>query len=144
MKKDLGYTRYPQTVEGEESRPPYGGIGVGVSTYSNHVDDAMKAIECITTPENQGVNAELTGNMPASAAGYDDPTPARTSTRRTCSTLFQESLDAAAPRTVTPYWSDISGATPEHLAPAGERRPATPRPDSTAFIDDVLHGRSLL
>ena len=29
--KDIGYTRYPQTVEGEESRPPYGGIGIGVS-----------------------------------------------------------------------------------------------------------------
>ncbi len=30
---DIGYARYPQTVEGEESRPPYGGIGIGVSAY---------------------------------------------------------------------------------------------------------------
>ena len=27
---DLGWARYPETVEGEESRPPIGGINVGV------------------------------------------------------------------------------------------------------------------
>src|SRR5918995_7347081 len=54
--KDIGYTRYPQTVEGEESRPPYGGIGVGVSAYSDNVEESMAAIECITNAENQGVN----------------------------------------------------------------------------------------
>ena len=70
----------------------------------------MQAIECITSPENQGVNAELTGNMPASAAGYEYPALAKDLPAGRCSTLFEESLDAAAPRTVTPYWSDISGA----------------------------------
>ena len=35
---DLGCARYPQTVEGEESRPPYGGIGIGVSAFSEHKD----------------------------------------------------------------------------------------------------------
>ena len=73
VKKDLGFTRYPESVEGEESRPPYGGIGIGVSAYSTHMDEAMQAVECITNAENQGVNAELTGNMPASAAGYEYP-----------------------------------------------------------------------
>ena len=41
VKDDLGFTRYPQSTQGEESRPPYGGIGVGVSAYSEHVDEAM-------------------------------------------------------------------------------------------------------
>ena len=31
VKKDLGYARYPESTKGEASRPPYGGIGVGVS-----------------------------------------------------------------------------------------------------------------
>ncbi len=30
VKKDLGYARYPESTKGEASRPPYGGIGVGV------------------------------------------------------------------------------------------------------------------
>ncbi|WP_243059212.1 extracellular solute-binding protein [Nocardioides sp. SR21] len=142
VKKDLGFARYPQSTEGEESRPPYGGIGVGVSAYSNKVDEAMEAIECITSPENQGVNAELTGNMPASSAGYDYPALAEIYPQPLLD-LFQESLDAAAPRTVTPYWSDISGAIQSSWHPADGVDDQTP-PDSQQFVEDVLHGRSLL
>lgn len=142
VKKDLGFARYPQTTEGEESRPPYGGIGVGVSAYSDHVDEAMEAIECITSPENQGVNAELTGNMPASSAGYDYPALAEIYPQPLLD-LFQESLDAAAPRTVSPYWSDISGAIQSSWHPADGVGDQTP-PDSQQFVEDVLQGRSLL
>jgi multiple sugar transport system substrate-binding protein len=142
IKKDIGYTRYPETVQGEESRPPYGGIGVGVSSYSNHVDDAMDAIACITSPENQGVNAELTGNMPASAKGYDYPALAKIYPANLLQ-LFQDSLDAAAPRTVTPYWSDISGGLQSTWHAPASVTSSTPA-DSQQFIDDVLHGRSLL
>ena len=140
--KDIGYTRYPQTVEGEDSRPPYGGIGLGVSAYSNNVDQAMEAIECITSPENQGVNAELTGNMPASSAGYDYPALKEIYPQDLLD-LFQQSLDAAAPRTVTPYWSDISGGLQSTWHPPSKVNASTPA-KSQAFIEDVLHGRSLL
>src|SRR5689334_17774310 len=71
--KDIGYTMYPETVEGKEARPPYGGIGIGVSSYSSHQDQAIEAAQCLVSPDNQGVNAVLTGNMPASPAGYDYP-----------------------------------------------------------------------
>ena len=142
VKSDLGYTMYPETVAGQPSRPPYGGIGVGVSAYTAHKDDAMKALACITSPDNQGVNAELTGNMPASAAGYDYPALAEIYPQPLLD-LFQESLDAAAPRTVTPYWSDISGAIQSSWHPPDGVDEQTP-PDSQQFIEDVLHGRSLL
>lgn len=142
VKKDLGYARYPQTVQGEDSRPPYGGIGVGVSAYSNHVDEAMQAVECITSPDNQGVNAELTGNMPASSAGYDYPALAKIYPQKLLD-LFQESLDDAAPRTVTPYWSDISGGIQSTWHPPANVNKDTPA-ESQKFVDDVLHGRRLL
>ena len=142
--KDIGYTMYPETVQGQQARPPYGGIGLGVSKYSNHVDDAMEAIQCITSPENQEVNAEITGNMPASQAGYAANDNALQKTYPApLLQLFQQSLDAAAPRTVTPYWSDISGglqATWHPPASVNSKTPAT----SQTFIDNVLHGRSLL
>ena len=80
--KDIGYTRYPQTVEGEESRPPYGGIGIGVSEFSDNKDFALEAAACLVEPENQGINAEMTGNMPASTAGYDYPRAGRALPRR--------------------------------------------------------------
>ena len=39
--------------QGKESEPPYGGIGIGVSEYSTHRDEAMQAVECITTPRTR-------------------------------------------------------------------------------------------
>ena len=142
--KDIGYAPYPQTVQGEQSHPPYGGIGLGVSAYSNHVDEAMQAIECLTSPENQEVNAEITGNMPASKAGYEANGNALQKTYPAdLLQLFQDSLDAAAPRTVTPYWSDISGGIQSTWHPPSGVNSDTPS-RSQSFIDDVLHGRSLL
>jgi multiple sugar transport system substrate-binding protein len=144
IKKDIGYTRYPQSVEGQDSRPPYGGIGVGVSAYSNHVDESMKAIECITNADNQEVNAELTGNMPASEAGYAANNDALQKIYPAdLLQLFQDSLDAAAPRTVTPYWSDISGGLQSTWHPPASVTSSTPATSQT-FIENVLHGRSLL
>ena len=96
----------------------------------------MEAVACITKPENQGVNAELTGNMPASSAGYDYPALAKIYPQPTCSTLFQESLDAAAPRTVTPYWSDISGALQSTWHP-----PDSVNDQTTRSVADVHRGR---
>lgn len=142
VKEDLGFARYPQTVEGEESHPPYGGIGVGVSAFSNHQDEAMQAIECITNAENQGVNAELTGNMPASEAGYEYPALAEIYPQELLD-LFQESLDAATPRSVSPYWSDISGSIQSTWHPASGVSDETPA-QSRDFMEDVLQGRSLL
>jgi multiple sugar transport system substrate-binding protein len=142
--KDIGYTRYPETVQGEDSRPPYGGIGLGVSAYSSNVDEAMEAVECITSPENQEVNAEITGNMPASEAGYAANGNALQKTYPAdLLRLFQDSLNVAAPRTVTPYWSDISGGLQSTWHPSSSVNSGTPA-ESQSFIDNVLHGRSLL
>ena len=75
--KDIGYATYPETVAGKPSRPPYGGIGIGVSKYSDHIGlRARGGRSAWSSPENQGVNAELTGNMPASPAGYEYPAAA--------------------------------------------------------------------
>ena len=142
LKKDIGYALYPESKEGEESRPPYGGIGVGVSKYSKHRDEAMQAIDCITSPDNQGVNAELTGNMPASAAGYKYPALAKIYPPPLLA-LFQQSLDLAEPRTVSPYWSDISGALLSTWHPSDAVTDKTPT-ESQKFVADVLHGRVVL
>jgi len=140
--KDIGYTTYPETVEGEDARPPYGGIGIGVSDYSTHKEEALEAAECLVKPDNQGVNAELTGNMPASPAGYDYPALAKLypdDLRQ----LFQDSVDAAAPRSVTPYWSDISSALQSTWHPPGSVNQDTPS-SSADFIGQVLDGKTLL
>jgi multiple sugar transport system substrate-binding protein len=140
--KDIGYARYPQTVEGEESRPPYGGIGIGVSEFSDEKDFALQAAECLVSPESQGINAEMTGNMPASTKGYEYP-KLKDQYPADLLELFQTSVDAAAPRTVTPYWSDVSGAIQNIWHPPRAVDKDTPE-RSTVFIEDVLKGGDLL
>ncbi|MGF9754387.1 extracellular solute-binding protein [Microvirga sp. 0TCS3.31] len=140
--KDIGYTRYPQTVEGEESRPPYGGIGIGVSEFSDDKELALEAAACLVEPDNQGINAEMTGNMPASTAGYDYPALAEIypdDLRQ----LFQDSVDAAAPRSVTPYWSDISSSLQNTWHPPAGVNQDTP-PESQDFTEQILQGGRLL
>jgi multiple sugar transport system substrate-binding protein len=139
---DLGWARYPQTVEGEESRPPYGGIGIGVSEFSDDKELAVGALECLTSPENQAINAELTGNMPSSEAGYDEQKVQELFPGDLLE-LFQESLEAAAPRTPSPYWSDISGGIQSTWHPPSGVDDQTPG-RAKQFIEDVLQGRSLL
>jgi multiple sugar transport system substrate-binding protein len=140
--EDIGYTRYPQTVDGEESRPPYGGIGIAVSEFSGNKELALEAAECLVSPENQGVNAELTGNMPASAEGYEYPA-LQEAYPDDLRALFQESVEAAAPRSVTPYWSDISSSLQSTWHPPASVDDNTPS-DSADFIQQVLEGATLL
>lgn len=140
--KDIGYTTYPQTVAGQDARPPYGGIGIGVSANSRYVDLAMQAVECMTSAESQGINAELTGNMPASPGGYEYG-PLKKLYPPDLLALFQQSVDAAAPRSVTPYWSDISSAIQSTWHSPTSVDESTPE-ESAAFIEDVLLGDTLL
>lgn len=142
LKDDLGWAPYPESVAGRPSRPPYGGIGIGVSRYSNHVDEAMKAVQCLTSAESQGKYAVAEGNMPASAGGYAYPALKKKYPADLLK-LFQHSVDQAAPRPVTPYWSDISSALQSTWHPPASVNQNTPS-KSAKFIDDVLHGRSLL
>ena len=140
--KDVGYAPYPQTVEGEDSRPPYGGIGIGVSAFSDDKELALEAAACLVEPENQGINADLTGNMPASTEGYKYDALQK-SFPPDLLELFQNSVDRAAPRTVTPYWSDVSGAIQNVWHPPRSVGGETPDRSQT-FIEDVLKGDDLL
>jgi multiple sugar transport system substrate-binding protein len=140
--KDIGYAPYPETVQGKTSRPPYGGIGIGVSSYSNHIDQANQAAACLVQPKQQATNAALTGNMPASVAGYQDPRIQKLFPADLIK-LFEDSVNNAAPRTVTPYWSDISGAIQSTWHPPTSVGSSTPK-NSATFIQDVLQGKSLL
>jgi multiple sugar transport system substrate-binding protein len=140
--KDIGYTTYPRTLPDRPARPPYGGIGIGVSRFSQHVALATKALGCLTSPTSQGVNAKITGNMPSSAAGYQYP-PLQKIYPADLLQLFQKSLVLAAPRSVTPYWSDISSAIQSTWHSPTSVNPQTPQ-KSSAFIEQVLQGKALL
>jgi multiple sugar transport system substrate-binding protein len=139
---DLGWAMYPRTVADQPSRPPYGGIGVGVSSTSKHQDLDWKAVECITSPDNQGQYGVDTGNMPSSAAGYQFPALQKQYPASLLQ-LFQQEVNAAGPRPLSPYWSDISGAIQSTWHPAASVTSGTPS-GSQSFIEQVLEGKKLL
>ncbi|MCB0881984.1 MAG: extracellular solute-binding protein [Thermoleophilia bacterium] len=140
--KDLGWAMYPRTEADKPARPPLGGIGIGVNSHSEKVGKAMKAVACITSPENQGIYASTDGNMPASAEGYKQPELTKKYPADLLA-LFQESVNAAAPRPATPYWSDVSSAIQSSWHPPSAVNEGTPA-KSQKFIEDVLQGRRLL
>jgi len=140
---DLGWARYPQTVAGERSRPPIGGINVGVSPYSSHVDLAVEAARCVTSEQEQVRYAIETANMPASTAAYDDA-QLREQFPADLLELWQESIDTGGPRPASPYWATIVNATLSKWHPADAVDPDSTPQSSADFIRDALQGKVLL
>jgi multiple sugar transport system substrate-binding protein len=140
---DIGYARYPETIAGEQSRPPIGGINVGVSPYGSHVDLAMDAVKCITSEKEQVRYAIETANMPARQADYDDA-ELREQFPADLLELWQQSIDTGGPRPASPYWATIVNATLNKWHPADSVNPDSTPQSSASFIEDALQGKVLL
>lgn len=140
---DVGWTRYPATVEGQDSRPPIGGINVGVGAFSDHQDIALQAVECITSEAEQVKYAVETANMPARQAAYDDPALKKQFPADLLE-LFQTSIEQAGPRPASPYWSTIVSSVLSKWHPADSVDPATTPENAASFIRDALQGEALL
>jgi len=140
--KDMGWARYPETQKGMPSRPPVGGINVGIGAHTNYLDDALEAAKCITSVKSQIQYAIETGNMPASGEGYSSP-ELRKQFPPDLLALFRDSLNTGGPRPNSPYWSDISGAILNTWHAPSSVTQSTPA-SSASFITDVLHGKALL
>ena len=119
---DLGYARYPETVAGEQSKPPIGGINVGVSPYGSHVDLAMDAVKCITSEKEQVRYAIETANMPARKAAYDDA-ELRKQFPADLLELWQQSIDTAGPAAAVPVLGDDRERDAQQVAPGGLGQP---------------------
>ena len=106
------------------------------------IDDALAATKCITSEQNQVEYAVETGNMPARTEAYDSADLAKAYPTDLLQ-AFRDSIKAAAPRPVTPYWSDISSAIQSTWHSPTSVNQSTPE-KSEQFISDVLKGRKLL
>jgi multiple sugar transport system substrate-binding protein len=114
FQKNMGWARYPRSVKDEPSRPPLGGINIGVSKYSKRGHLAFEAAECIASDQHQGDAAELGGLPPTTESVYDTP---QVKKAYPFADLLRESINAAAPRPVTPAYSDISLAIQKTYSP---------------------------
>lgn len=139
---DLGWARYPATVAGQPSRPPLGGIDIGVGAYTKHPDAALEAAQCLTTTKAQVRYALDIGWMPSRASAYDDPQLTKAYPPDLLA-LFRESIDAAGTRPRSAFYNTISSAIQARWHPPSSVDQRTPA-RSAKFLRDILQGRSLL
>ncbi len=139
---DLGWTRYPAAVEGEDSRPPIGGINVGIGAFTDEPEFAVEAVDCITSEEQQVQYAIETANMPARSGAYENAELGEQFPADLLQ-LFRDSIDGAGPRPGSAYWSTIVNATLNEWHPASSVNDKTPS-ESASFIKKALNGEALL
>lgn len=137
---DTAWAMYPRMAEGEESRPPFGGIHIGVGAFTEYPEFALEAAECITSEENQKDYMLTNGNPAALKSVYSDPEVQKA---YPMADLIAESLDQAAPRPLTPYYSEVSSSLQREFHPPSSVSENTPAATAD-LIQAVINGEVLL
>lgn len=138
---DIAWARWPRADPARPSRPPLGGIDLGVSAFSRHPDLAVDAVRCLTTAESQRRYMLKSKNPAARAAVYDDAEVRRAFPM---ADLIRESIGDAAPRPKTPYYTDVSAAVARTFHPPASVRPSSTPASADRLVTGVLHDRVLL
>jgi multiple sugar transport system substrate-binding protein len=138
---DIGWARWPRVDPDRPSRPPLGGIDIGVGAFTRHPDLAVDAVRCLTTADSQRRYMLKSKNPAARAAVYDDPEVRRVFPM---ADLIRESIGDAAPRAKTPYYTDVSTAVVRTFHPPASVRPNRTPAAADRLVTGVLHDKVLL
>ncbi|HLK95454.1 MAG TPA: extracellular solute-binding protein, partial [Nocardioidaceae bacterium] len=139
--EDYGWAIYPRVNPDDPAAPPYGGINIGVGAFSAAPELAYQAAECIVSDENQAYYFTTNGNPASSTAVYDLPEVQEVFPM---APVIRESLELAAPRPQTVYYSEVSGALQRSYHPPSSVTPGVTGPQAAELIRAVLAGEQLL
>ncbi|MEZ5264833.1 MAG: extracellular solute-binding protein [Acidimicrobiales bacterium] len=139
--EDIGWARYPRVDARLESAPPLGGINLAIGSFTDHPDEALAALRCLLTVEAGTQYMLESGNPAARAAVYDDPAVREAFPM---ADLIRDSIAAAAPRPLTPYYGDVSQSVQRSWHPARDVDPLRTPADTASFMRQVLAGERLL
>jgi trehalose/maltose transport system substrate-binding protein len=143
--ENMGAAKLPRVVPDEPSRPPLGGFNLGVSAFSEHPDEAFDAAACLSNAKSQLTAADLDGLPPSRENLYQNK-------------IVQEkfpdfadevarSIASAAPRPLTPAYTDVSLAIQRSLHPPADIDPDDPKPtydDLRSAVEDAVNREGLL
>lgn len=138
---DIGWARYPRVNADEPSQPPLGGINLAISKFSKHEALAFQAIQCLTSPAIEKQNLLVSGNPVSNGSVYDDP---EVQQKFPMAGLMRDSINAAGPRPVTPYYGDVSSSIQRTWHPPGSVNPNKAPGAAADLIVNVLHDKRLL
>lgn len=139
--KDVGWTRYPQVVEGQESSTPLGGISLGVGAFTDKADLAVEAIRCLRSVESQKEYMTTAGDPGAADALYDDPDIRK---QFPMADQIREGLEDAGPRPITPFYGDVTAAIQDGYHPPDSLSEETTADTTASMIEAVLSNEQLL
>ena len=138
---DIGWARYPRVDPSTPSRPPLGGIALAIGAYSDHQDQALEAVRCITSADSQQQYMVDAKNPAARAEVYDDPEVREIFPM---ADLIRDSINDSAPRPQTPYYTDVSSAVVRSFHPPGSVDPARTPAAAARLVTEVLNDKVLL
>ena len=139
--EDYGWTIYPRVEQGEQARPPYGGINLGIGAFSDDRELAFEAAECITSAENQKYYFLTNGNPASLAEVYDDPEVLE---QFPMAPEIRASLEQAAPRPQTAYYNEVSQSLQRVYHPPAAVTPGVTGERAADLIQAVLRKEQLL
>jgi multiple sugar transport system substrate-binding protein len=144
--KNMGAAKYPKIDASTESKPPLGGINIGVSAFSENKDLAFEAITCLIKPENQITIAEMGGLPPVREDVYDEQ--AIEKIYPGFANLIRESIESAGPRpSESPAYQDLSLAIQRGVHPVTEIDPQSPDAAYDRlrdFVEQAIERKGLL
>ncbi len=138
---DIGAAVWPRVDADTPAAPPLGGIDLGIGAFSENVDLAFEAAECIRSEENQAYYFTTNGNPASLASVFDDPEVLEVFPQ---APVIRESLELAAPRPQSPYYSEITGVVQREFHPPASVDPNSTPQSATALMEAVLAGDQLL
>jgi multiple sugar transport system substrate-binding protein len=143
--KQMAAAVYPAVDPNRPSRPPLGGINLGVSSFSENIEESLEAATCLRSPKNQVIAANLGGLPPTRSDLYD--TKGVQEAYPGFADLIRKSIEQAGPRPSTPAYQDVSLAVQRALHPAGSIDPEDPKPtvdDLRDLLDQAVKREGLL
>jgi len=144
--KVMAAAKFPQVDADKPSKPPIGGINLGVSAFSEHPEEAFAATECLIKPENQLEVAKLGGLPPVRSDVYDQPEIDKIYPG--FADVVRDSIQSAAPRpSQSPAYQDLSLAIQRALHPTTniDARNPTPAYDKLRdYVEKAIKREGLL
>ena len=138
FQKKIGWARYPRTDADKPSKPPLGGINIGVGAFTEKKELAFEAARCLAQPKNQVVASEKGGLPPTTESAYQDPKIAKA---LPFADLLRVSIEEGAPRPVNPAYSDISLAIQKTYHPPSNVKPDDVRKKLEDRMDKAAEGK---